>query len=61
MWQVNAYYVIYKEVLTPYLTTHACRLHARLYAWMHGRVSSRGMFHLYALPGLIHKLPDERR
>lgn len=45
----------------PYLTAHACRLHARLHAWMHGRTSSRVMFHLHSLPGLIHKLSDETK
>lgn len=50
-----------EEVLTTYLSTHACRLHARLHAWMHGRISSWGMFHLHALSSLVHELPDETR
>lgn len=56
-----------------YLSTHAgwlhSRLHARLYvglnpglhAWTQGRVSSRCIFHLHALSGLVHKLSDQTK
>lgn len=57
---IKTSYVRREDALTTYLTTHACRLHARLHprlhAWTHGGVAPRGIFHLYPLSGLVHKL-----